>query len=104
MALCCSRAYRCRASRWQELETAHIGMVMAGAGLRPGRMSADHSMAAHVLAYHDLTRLIELLMLWRLDTIAYPEIAYVAGQISMTPGRRGSADGVFCVARVWRHD
>jgi hypothetical protein len=58
---------------------------MAGAGLRPGRMAADPSVAAHVLAYHDLARLIELLLLWRLDSVAYPEIAYLAGQITLTP-------------------
>jgi hypothetical protein len=72
-------------SRWQELEVAHIGAVMAGAGLRPGRMAADPSVAAHVLAYHDLARLIELLLLWRLDSVAYPEIGYLAGQITLTP-------------------
>jgi hypothetical protein len=73
------------ASRWQELEAAHIGVVMSGAGLRPGRASHDVGVAAHVLAYHDLARLIELLMLWRLDSVAYPEIAYLAGQIHLTP-------------------
>jgi hypothetical protein len=76
-------------SRWQELEAAHIGVVMAGAGLRPGRMAADSGAVAHVLAYHDLARLIELLLLWRLDSIAYPEIAYLAGQISFTPWMAG---------------
>jgi hypothetical protein len=76
-------------SRWQELEAAHIGVVMAGAGLRPGRMAADSAAVAHVLAYHDLARLIELLLLWRLDSIAYPEIAYLAGQISLTPWMAG---------------
>lgn len=77
-------------SRWQDLEAAHIGAVMAGAGLRPGRMAADPATAAHVLAYHDLARLIELLLLWRLDSVAYPEIAYLAGQISMTPRMSGA--------------
>jgi hypothetical protein len=32
-----------------------------------------------------LGRLIELLQLWRLDTIAYPEIAYLAALIQLTP-------------------
>lgn len=77
-------------SRWQDLEAAHIGAVMAGAGLRPGRMAADPATAPHVLAYHDLARLIELLLLWRLDSVAYPEIAYLAGQISMTPRMSGA--------------
>ncbi|SBS76609.1 putative methyl-accepting chemotaxis sensory transducer [uncultured Mycobacterium sp.] len=75
--------------RWQELEAAHIGVVMAGAGLRPGRMAAYPGAGAHVLANHDLARLIELLLLWRLDSIAYPEIAYLAGQISFTPWMAG---------------
>ena len=65
------------ASRWQQLEAAHIGALMSGAGLRPGRLGSDAGAAAHVLAYHDLARLIELLLLWRLDSIAYPEIAYL---------------------------
>lgn len=77
-------------SRWQELETAHIGAVMAGAGLRPGRMAANPATAAHVLAYHDVARLIELLLLWRLDSVAYTEIAYLAGQISFTPRMAGA--------------
>ncbi|PBA42294.1 hypothetical protein CKJ63_07390 [Mycobacterium avium] len=73
------------ASRWQELEAAHIGVLMSGAGLRPGRVGSDAAAAVHVLAYHDLSRLIELLLLWRLDSIAYPEIAYLASQIQLSP-------------------
>jgi hypothetical protein len=42
-----------------------------------------------VRAYHDLTRLAELLLLWNLDgadrKIKYPEIAYLAEQIKLTP-------------------
>ncbi len=76
-------------NRWQELEAAHIGAVMSGAGLRPGRMTTDTGAGAHVLAHHDLARLIELLLLWRLDTFAYPEIAYLAGQIHLTPRLAG---------------
>jgi hypothetical protein len=71
--------------RWQDLEAARIAAVMSGAGLRPGRAYSDGAASAHVWAYHDLTRLIELLLLWRLDSIAYPEIAYLAGQIQLTP-------------------
>jgi hypothetical protein len=71
--------------RWQELEAAHIGVLMSGAGLRQGRMAVDSSTVGHMLAYHDLARLLELLLLWRLDSVAYPEIAYLAGQIHLTP-------------------
>jgi hypothetical protein len=76
-------------SRWQELEAAHISAVMSGAGLRPGRLGSDAAAVAHALAYHDLTRLIELLLLWRLDSIAYPEIAYLASQIQLSPWTAG---------------
>jgi hypothetical protein len=77
------------AGRWQELEAAQIGVLMSGAGLRPGRMAVDVGAAAHMLAYHDLARLLELLLLWRLDSIAYPEIAYLAGQIHLSPRMAG---------------
>jgi hypothetical protein len=52
-------------------------------------MAVDVGAAAHMLAYHDLARLLELLLLWRLDSIAYPEIAYLAGQIHLTPRMAG---------------
>jgi hypothetical protein len=74
---------------WQELEGVHIGVLMAGAGLRPGRVGSTAGSAAHALALHDLARLIELVLLWRLDSIAYPEIAYLAGQIHLTPWAAG---------------
>ena len=45
--------------------------------------------SAHVVAYHDLSRLVELLLLWRLDSPAYPEISYLAGQIALTPQLSG---------------
>lgn len=76
--------------RWQDLEAAHIAVVTTGAGLRPGRMGVDTAVRAHVLAYHDLARLIELLLLWRRESIAYPEIAYLAGQIHLTPRAAGA--------------
>ncbi|KMO69787.1 hypothetical protein MCHLDSM_05899 [Mycolicibacterium chlorophenolicum] len=77
------------ARRWQELEAAHIGALMSGAGLRPGRLGSDSGTTAHVLAHHDLARLIELLLLWRLDSTAYPEIAYLASQIQLSPWMAG---------------
>lgn len=79
------------ANRWQELVAAHIGVLMSGAGLRPGRLGNDAATVAYALAYHDLARLIELLLLWRLDSIKYPEIAYLAGQISLTPRLVGAS-------------
>lgn len=62
---------------------------MYTAGLRPGRIINDGAASAHVLAYHDLSRLTELLLLWRLDAPAYPEISYLAGQIHLTPQLSG---------------
>jgi hypothetical protein len=59
--------------RWQALEAAHVDALIYTAGLRPGRMINDGAASPHVLAYHDLSRLTELLLLWRLDNIAYPE-------------------------------
>jgi hypothetical protein len=71
---------------WLDLQTAHISSLMTGAGSRPGRLPGDTGAGPHVLAYHDLTRLIELLLLWRRDEMAYPEIAYLGLQIQQTPG------------------
>jgi hypothetical protein len=73
------------AQRWQALEAAHVDALMNSAGLRPGRMLNDTAASPHVLAHHDLARLTELLLLWRMDSTKYPEIAYLAGQISLTP-------------------
>ncbi len=71
--------------KWQALEAAHVDALMHTAGLRPGRMINDGAASPHVLAYHDLSRLTELLLLWRLDNIAYPEISYLARLIDLTP-------------------
>lgn len=79
------------AEQWKALQAAFIDAVSMGSGLRPGRMLDDDPASPHVLAYHDLTRLIEILLLWNLDddadgpAIKYPEIAYLAEQISLTP-------------------
>jgi hypothetical protein len=48
-------------------------------------MLNDEAAGADVRAYHDLARLTELLLPWRLDSIKYPEIAYLAKQIELTP-------------------
>jgi hypothetical protein len=66
-----------------------VDALMYSAGLRPGRMISDGAASAHVLAYHDLARLTELLLLWRHDSIMYSEIAYVAKQIDLTPQPSG---------------
>jgi hypothetical protein len=71
--------------RWHTLEAAHIEALTTSAGLRPGLMLNDEAAGAAVRAYHDLARLTELLLLWRLDSIKYPEIAYLAKQIELTP-------------------
>lgn len=75
--------------KWQAMEAAHIDALMYSASLRPGRMVNDEASGVHVGAYHDLARLAELLLLWRLDSIKYPEIAYLAGQINLTPHMSG---------------
>lgn len=54
-------------------------------------MLNDEAASPYVLAYHDLARLIEILLLWNLDDdtdgpgIKYPEIAYLAEQIHRAP-------------------
>ena len=80
-----SKGVPVKPDKWQALEAAHVAALMYSAGLRPGRMLNDEAAGAHVGAYHDLARLVELLLLWRLDSIKYPEIAYLAGQINLTP-------------------
>jgi hypothetical protein len=72
------------ADKWEALEAAYVDALMFTAGLRPGRMTNDGAASAYVLAYHDLSRLTELLLLWRLDRPAYPEISYLAGQIQFS--------------------
>jgi hypothetical protein len=74
---------------WDALEAAYVEALMYTAGLRPGRMVSDGAASPHVLAYQDLSRLTELLLLWRLDSIKFPEIAYVAKQIDPTPQLSG---------------
>jgi hypothetical protein len=70
---------------WQGLEAAHVEALMNSSALRPGLMLNDGGPGAHVGACHDLAMLAELLLLWRLDSTKYPEIAYLAGQINFTP-------------------
>lgn len=72
--------------RWTALEGAYLEAIGMGTSLRPGLISREGA-SPHVLAYFDLARLIEILLLWSLDDeaggrgIKYPEIAYLTGQI-----------------------
>lgn len=72
--------------RWTALEGAYFEAVGMGTSLRPGLINRDGA-SPHVLAYFDLSRLIEILLLWSLDNetggrgIKYPEIAYLTRQI-----------------------
>jgi len=80
-----SKGLRVPDDKWQDVEAAYVDALMYTAGLRPGRMFNDGAASAQVLAYHDLSRLTELLLLWRHDGIKHPEIAYLARQIALTP-------------------
>jgi hypothetical protein len=71
--------------RWTTLEAEYVNASLNNAALRPGRLPGDVGASAHALAYHDLTRVIELLLLWNQAELTYPEVAYVAAQIRMTP-------------------
>jgi hypothetical protein len=75
--------------KWEALEAAYVEALMYAAALRPGRMVNEGVTSPHVLGYHDLSRLTELLLLWHRDSIAYPEIEYLAKQISLTPHLSG---------------
>ena len=85
-----------RGERWQALAAAHVDALMNSAGLRPGLMLSDEPAGTHARAYHDLARLIEILQLWNLDdqtdgpAIKYPEIAYLAEEIRLTPPAQSS--------------
>lgn len=80
--------------RWTALEGAYFEAVGMGTSLRPGLINRDGA-SPHVLAYFDLSRLIEILLLWSLDSesggrgIKYPEIAYLTRQI-LGHGQEGS--------------
>lgn len=76
--------------RWQALTGEWATVVSKSSGLRPGWFDANDIASPYLLACHDVARLTELLQLWNPDTtdshdIKYPEIAYLAGQIHLTP-------------------
>lgn len=81
--------------RWTALEGAYFEAVGMGTSLRPGLVGRD-GVSPHVLAYFDLARLIEILLLWSLDGetggrgIKYPEIAYLTRQIVDHANREAS--------------
>lgn len=76
---------------WNKLHAELSVVVARGSGLRPGWFGSDGVASTYVRACHDLARLVELLLLWNLDNdenssgIKYPDIAYLAGQIHLTP-------------------
>ncbi|UMB70099.1 hypothetical protein [Mycobacterium paraterrae] len=86
-----SRPYRVSSEQWAELRNAGLQMTGSSAGLRPGLVLDDDPASPHVLAFHGLARLVELLLLWDLGNDAdgpamrYPEIAYLARQILDSP-------------------
>ena len=89
------RGLKVSAQVWDRLSVAYNVAITSAAGLRPGWMGVDEVASPHVLAYHDLSRLMELLLLWRSDApsnrdIPYADIAYLAQQIDETP-RNGAA-------------
>ncbi|WP_373145948.1 hypothetical protein [Mycobacterium marinum] len=77
--------------QWQKLTEASYLTVLTGSGLRPGLMANSGWARPDVHAYHDLSLLIEMLLLWDLEhspdgpTIKYPDIDYLARQIEHTP-------------------
>ena len=84
-----------RQDRWTALEGAYFDAVGMGTSLRPGLISRDGA-SPHVLAYFDLSRLIEILLLWCLGDetgrrgVKYPEIAYLTREIVDHAHRDGS--------------
>lgn len=78
------------AETWEALNLAYTLAVTTAAGLRPGWVGVDDKASPHVLANHDLARLMELLMLWKSaitdrHAIPYTDIAYLAREIFYTP-------------------
>lgn len=84
------RGVKVPAETWEALKMAYTLAVTTAAGLRPGWVGVDDKASPHVLANHDLARLMELLMLWRSaiadrHAIPYADIAYLAREIFYTP-------------------
>jgi hypothetical protein len=74
-----------RENCWEQLQTVLRDAAVNGSGLRPGWLPDDGPASAHVRAYHDLSRLAELLLLWSNATMAHAELSYLALVISRTP-------------------
>lgn len=84
------RGVKVPAETWEALNLAYTLAVTTAAGLRPGWVGVDDKASPHVLANHDLARLMELLMLWKSaiadrHAIPYADIAYLAREIFYTP-------------------
>jgi hypothetical protein len=89
------RGLKVSAEVWDRLNVAYNVAITTAAGLRPGWMGGEEVASPHVLAHHDLSRLMELLLMWRSESpgrrdIPYADIAYLAKQIDATP-RNGAA-------------
>ena len=67
--------------QWSELAMVKLNLCLDSAGQRPGRLLESDGASTYARAYHNLARAAEVLLMWRGDEPAYPEIAYVAGQI-----------------------
>lgn len=84
------RGLKVPAETWDSLNLAYTLAVTTAAGLRPGWAGVGDAASPHVLANHDLARLMELLMLWKSaiadrHAIPYADIAYLAREIHYTP-------------------
>lgn len=89
------RGLKVSAESWNALGAASMVAATTSAGLRPGWSGVVEIASPHALVHHDLTRLMELLLLWNLNSadrrdIPYADIAYLARQINDTP-RNGAA-------------
>ncbi len=84
-----------RQDRWTALEGAYFDAVGMGTSLRPGLISRDGA-SPHVLAYLNLSRLIEILLLWCLGDetggrgVKYPDIVDLTREIVDHARRDGS--------------
>ena len=67
--------------QWSELAMVKLNLCLDSAGQRPGRLLESDGASTYARAYHNLARAAELLLMWGGSEPAYPEIAYVAGQI-----------------------
>jgi len=74
-----------RENSWEKLKSVLQDAAVTGSALRPGWIPDDGPASAQVRAYHDVSRLAELLLLWSNPTMAHAELSYLALIISRTP-------------------